>query len=178
MKVIDKFEEWAMVSMLVIMTGITFVQVVLRYVFGDGLTWALEFSMICFAFMIFLGISYGVRVGAHIGVDAAVKLLKSPMQRLVGVVAVVLSLIYVAMILTGSYEYVSKMKMVGIEFDDIPIERWQVLIVMPVGYCLVAFRFLQVLWRLLSGKDKGLHLADEAAEALAAHQVGKSEKSA
>lgn len=178
MKVLDKFEEWAMILMLATMTGVTFVQVVLRYVFGDGLTWALEFSMICFAFMIFLGISYGVRVGSHIGVDALVKLLKGPTQRLVGVLAVVLSLIYVSMILLGSYEYVSKMKMVGIEFDDLPIERWQVLIVMPIGYCLVAFRFLQVLWRLLIGKDKGLHLADEAAEALANHQVNPSEKSA
>jgi len=178
MKVLDRFEEWAMVSMLALMTGITFLQVVLRYVFGDGFTWALEFSMICFAFMIFLGISYGVRVGAHIGVDALVKSLKGPLQRWVGVLAVLLSLVYVTMILLGSSEYVSKMKMVGIEFDDLPIEKWQVLIVMPIGYSLIAFRFLQVLWRLLSGKDQGLHLADEAAEALAAHQLGQSEKSA
>jgi C4-dicarboxylate transporter, DctQ subunit len=68
--------------------------------------------------------------------------------------------------MVGSVEYVSKMKDVGIEFDDMPIERWQVLIIMPIGYAMVAFRFLQILWNLVSGKTTSLHLADEVADAM------------
>jgi hypothetical protein len=67
--------------MLAAMTGLTFTQVVLRYVFNSGFTWALEMTGLFFAVMIFVGISYGVRVGAHIGVDALVKLLPSPVRR-------------------------------------------------------------------------------------------------
>ncbi|MCY1314226.1 C4-dicarboxylate TRAP transporter small permease protein DctQ [compost metagenome] len=55
---------------------------------------------------------------------------------------------------------------VGIELEDMPIERWKVLIVMPIGYALVALRFLQILWNLVTGKTDSLHLADEAADAL------------
>jgi C4-dicarboxylate transporter, DctQ subunit len=47
-----------------------------------------------------------------------------------------------------------------------PIERWQVLAVMPFGYALMAWRFLQILMGLISGKTDALHLADEAAEAM------------
>ena len=59
------------------MTLTAFVQVVARYVFNYSFVWALELNGVLFAWLIFLGMSYGVRVGAHIGVDAVVKLLKA-----------------------------------------------------------------------------------------------------
>ena len=121
MKILDYFEEWVMSLMLLGMTALSFMQVVRRYVFNTGFSWTLELTMVLFAFMIFLGISYGVRVGAHIGVDALVNLLSPAKRRYVSIVAVVLSLVYVAFILVGSWTYVSKMMMVGIEFDDLPI---------------------------------------------------------
>jgi C4-dicarboxylate transporter DctQ subunit len=113
-----------------------------------------------------MGISYGVRVGAHIGVDAVVRLLGPAARRAVSIVAVLLCLAYTALVLVGATEYVAKMRMIGVELDDLPIERWQVLAVLPIGYALVAWRFLQVLWGLVSGRSDSLHLADEAAEAL------------
>jgi len=61
---------------------------------------------------------------------------------------------------------VLKMKDVGIEFEDMAIERWQVLAVMPLGYLLTGWRFIQILIGLVTGKTDSLHLADEAAEAL------------
>ena len=67
MRWLDRLEEWIVMLMLAAMTGLTFVQVVLRYVFNSGFTWALELTTVFFAVMIFVGVSYGVRVGAHIG---------------------------------------------------------------------------------------------------------------
>ena len=166
MKILDHLEEWIMSLMLLAMTSLAFMQVVRRYVFNTGYSWNLELTTVCFAIMIFVGISYGVRVGSHIGVDALVRVMPPGMQRASGIVVVLLCLVYVAFVLVGATEYVSKMKDVGIEFDDMPIERWQVLIIMPIGYLMVAFRFLQILWNLISGKATSLHLADEAADAM------------
>ena len=166
MRWLDRLEEWIVVFMLAAMTLVTFVQVVLRYVFNGGFTWALELTTVCFAVMIFVGISYGVRVGAHIGVDALVKLLPSGRRRAVSILAVLLCLAYAGIVLVGSYEYVGKMKEVGIELEDMPIPLWIVRAVMPFGYTLLALRFLQVLWRLITGKSDSLDLADEAADAL------------
>lgn len=174
MKFLDHLEEWSISLMLLAMTGLTFAQVVMRYVFNSGFTWAQELTTVFFAIMIFSGISYGVRVGSHIGVDALVKLMPVGPRRWVGVLAVVLSLVYVGFVITGSTTYVMKMKDVGIEFEDMSIERWQVLAVMPLGLALTGWRFVQILIGLLSGKLGGLSLADEAAEALKL----KSEESA
>ena len=37
---------------------------------------------------------------------------------------------------------------------------------MPIGYALMGFRFLQILFNLITGKTDSLHLADEAADAM------------
>ena len=166
MKILDRLEEWIISLMLLAMTGLTFLQVVMRYVFNSGFTWALELTTVFFAIMIFVGVSYGVRVGSHIGVDALVKLLPAGKRQAVALLAVALSLVYVGFILTGSMQYVLKMKDVGIELEDMSIERWQVLAVMPLGMALTGFRFLQIFYDLITGRADSLRLADEAAEAM------------
>jgi C4-dicarboxylate transporter DctQ subunit len=166
MRFIDRLEEWIVILMLAAMTGLTFMQVVLRYVFNSGFTWALEMTTIFFAVMIFVGISYGVRVGAHIGVDALVRLMPPALRRGVSIGVVLLCLGYCGIVIFGSYEYVSKMRIVGVELEDLPIPVWVARSIMPLGYALMSFRFLQVLWQLATGKSDSLHLADEAADAL------------
>jgi len=166
MKILDHLEEWIISLMLLAMTALTFTQVVMRYVFNSGLSWALELTTVFFAVMIFVGISYGVRVGSHIGVDALVKMLGPQPRRAISILAVLLSLLYIGLVLTGASQYVLKMRDVGIEFEDMPIQRWQVLAVMPLGYMLTGWRFLQILSGLITGKTDSLHLADEAAEAM------------
>ncbi|MCM2297204.1 TRAP transporter small permease [Rhodoferax sp.] len=166
MKILDHLEEWIIGLMLAAMTALTFLQVVMRYVFNSGFSWALELTTVFFAFMIFVGISYGVRVGSHIGVDALVKMMPHNTRRNVSILAVLLSLLYVGFVLTGSTIYVLKMKDVGIEFEDMPIERWMVLIIMPIGFLLTGWRFVQILIGLITGKTDSLRLADEAAEAM------------
>ena len=166
MKILNRLEEWIISLMLLAMTGLTFLQVVMRYVFNSGFTWALELTTVFFAILIFVGVSYGVRVGSHIGVDALVKLLPAGKRKAVALLAVALSLVYVGFILTGSMQYVLKMKDVGIELEDMSIERWQVLAVMPLGMALTGFRFLQIFYDLITGRADSLRLADEAAEAM------------
>lgn len=166
MKLLDHLEEWIVTVMLVLMTALTFLQVVLRYVFNSGFTWALELTTLFFAVMIFVGIGYGIRVGFHIGVDALVKKLSPRSQHAMGIVVVLLCLFYAGLVLYGSVLYVSKMHTVGIEMQDLPIPVWMARSVLPVGYALLAFRLGQVLWRLLTGELKRFTLGDEAADAL------------
>ncbi len=166
MKILDYLEEWIISLMLFAMTALSFMQVVRRYVFNTGYSWNLELTTVCFGIMIFVGISYGVRVGSHIGVDALVNLLSPAKRRMTSILAVFLCLVYVGFVLYGSTVYVSKIMDIGIEMDDLPIAKWQVLAIMPIGYALVGFRFLQIFYNLITGKTGSLHLADEAADAM------------
>jgi len=124
MKLLKRLDEWLIAILLAAMTLLTFAQVVMRYVFNSGFTWAQELTTILFAFMIFIGISYGVRVGAHIGVDALIKIFTPQVRRIVSVIAVLLCLLYAGMVIYGSFIYVMKMKKIGIELEDLPVQMW------------------------------------------------------
>ena len=73
MRWLERLEEGLIAFLMAAMTLIAFVQVVARYVFNYSFVWALELNGVFFAWLIFIGMSYGVRVGAHIGIDAVVK---------------------------------------------------------------------------------------------------------
>ena len=166
MKILDKLEELIVVVMLAAMTLLTFTQVVMRYGFNSGWTWALELTTVFFAVMIFVGISYGVRIGAHIGIDAVVSRLPTGVRRTVSIGVVLLCLLYAGLVIYGSWIYVAKMKVVGVELEDMAIPIWVVRAILPIGYALLTFRFLQVLWALIKGTSTSLHLGDEVAEAM------------
>ncbi len=166
MKILDRLEELIVVVMLALMTLLTFLQVVMRYGFNSGFTWAVELTTIFFAVMIFVGISYGVRTGAHIGVDALIRKFPPGPRRATSIIIVLLCMLYAGLVIYGSWIYVSKMKMVGIELDDLPIPIWAVRSILPLGYALLMLRLGQVLWALITGRSDRLHLGTEADDAL------------
>jgi C4-dicarboxylate transporter DctQ subunit len=166
MKFLNRLDEWLIAILLAAMTLLTFSQVVMRYIFNSGFTWAVELTSILFAGMIFIGISYGVRVGAHIGVDAVIRLLNPKARRVTSIVAVLLCLLYAGLVIYGASIYVLKMRSAGIELEDLPIQMWIVRAVLPVGFLLLVIRFLPVLVNLIRGKADHLLLANEVEEAL------------
>ncbi len=165
MRLTDRLEEGLLAVLLAVMVSITFMQVIARYVFNYSFVWALEVTTVLFAWLIFIGMSYGVRVGSHIGVDALVKSLGPTAARIVGTIAALLCIVYAVIVTIGGYQYVSKMYEVGILMQDVPIGQWIPRLVLPIGFALLGFRFAQVLYRLVSGKEAHL-LGDEAKEAL------------
>ena len=166
MRWIERIEEGLIALLLAAMTLLTFVQVVARYLFSYSFVWALELTGVLFAWLIFLGMSYGVRVGAHIGVDAVVKLLGPRAARIVGIVAASTCITYAALVTFGGVQYVRKMYDVGILMQDLPFEQWIPRLVLPLGFAILGLRFTWVLLRMLRGDDVHL-LGDEARDALA-----------
>jgi C4-dicarboxylate transporter DctQ subunit len=165
MRWLEYLEEALIALLMAAMTLVTFMQVVARYVFNYSFVWALELTGVLFAWLIFIGMYYGVRVGAHIGVDVLVRSLGDRAARIVASVATVLCIVYALIVAWGGYQYVAKMHDVGILMQDMPVQQWIPRLVIPLGFALLAFRFAQVLWRLASGQEVHL-LVDEAKDAL------------
>ena len=55
--IVNEIEETLIALILGAMTIITFVNVVLRYGFGSGLSWGLEVTVFLFAWLVLLGAS-------------------------------------------------------------------------------------------------------------------------
>jgi len=163
-RIANRLEEALIGLLLAAMTLVTFVQIVLRYVFNSGFTWAMEATTFLFGWMVLLGISYGVKVGSHIGVDVWVKKLGERNRRIVGIVASLLCVAYAVLMLVAAWNYERSLYAVGIDADDIPVQRWILLLALPVGFALLVWRIAQLAWRILTGKQTSVLVADEAAE--------------
>ncbi len=161
-----RLEEGLIALLLAGMTLITFSQVIARYIFNYSFVWALELNTFLFGGLIFFGMAYGVRVGTHIGVDALVKTLGRRSARNAGAVAALLCVVYSVILFYGSWVYVDKMYQIGIEAQDLPIPQWVPRLVLPIGFGLLILRYSALFYRIVTGKETGLHLADEAADAL------------
>jgi C4-dicarboxylate transporter, DctQ subunit len=160
-RAVNAFEEGAIAFLFAAMTLVTFSQVVARYVFNTGVVWALELTVYLFAWLVLFGMSYGVKVHAHLGVDAFARLFSTRAQRVLGLLAVAAGLVYGAILLIGSWQYVSKLFKIGIDSEDLPIPQWVPMAILPIGVALLMFRLAQVGWRIWRGQQVSL-LGDEA----------------
>lgn len=163
LRVIHRLEEGVIALLFAALTLITFIQVVLREL-GDSIGWAFELSRYLFAWLVLFGVSYGLRVGAHIGVDALVKLLPRPARRAIGLLAVALCIAYAALLISGAWDYIDKVWRFAT--DDLKIPRGLPYLIVPIGMALVLIRLLVIAWRIVKDEAEGFTVGDEAREAL------------
>ena len=163
--IINRLEENFIAFLLAAMTLITFSQVIARYFFNTGAVWALELTTYLFAWLVLFGMSYGVRVGAHIGVDVVTRYLPPNWQRFFAIFAALLCMTYCILLLIGGIQYVHMIYDLGIESEDLRILQWIPYSILPVGLILLFFRFTQVIIHIIRGKQNTLSV-DEASVAI------------
>lgn len=189
---ITRLEEGILASILVLMTLVTFSQVVARYGFNTGWNGALEMTRVLFAWLILFGMSYGIKIGSHLGVDAAVNLLPKKAQRATAIFAAIACILYAVILFSadwlsafgihskgGAWFYWSKMYKIGIGLDDLQypvfmqeafgmqdrVHRWVAYLILPFGLILFIVRCVQALWMIIKG-ERELMIASHEAEEL------------
>lgn len=104
-QIVNTFEETAIAVILGAMTLLTFFNVVLRYGFKTGITWGLEAVTFLFAWLVLFGISYAVKVTAHLGVDAVINIVAPKARRVLALLAAAMCLAYCALLMKGAWDY-------------------------------------------------------------------------
>lgn len=159
--IVDRVEEVVLSLIFAVMVLVTFSQVVARYVFNSGALWALELTTYAFAWLVLLGVSFGVKRSAHLGVDAFVKLFPDRARRIFALITVLAGLTYAVLIGIGALDYVGKLFRIGIHSIDLPIPRWIPYSGLLVGMALLVLRLIQAGIAIARGERTSL-LADEA----------------
>ena len=186
----DHIEETLIAALLGVMTLVTFANVIARYVFESNILWALEVTVFLFAWLVLIGASYCVKIGAHLGVDIVIHSVPEGPRRILGLLAVAASLAFCILVLIGAWQY--WLPFVGerawYEVNDIFMpnalqflagwlnegERWEKLprfipyFALPLGITLLTFRFLQAGWRILTGRQFSIIASHEVEEVLKA----------
>ena len=95
----ENLEKMLCVIFLALMSIIIVLQVFFRYVLNNSLSWSEELARYLFIWMIYVGISYGVKMDKHICVDAVYTFMPKSIKRGYAIVAYVLFLIFAVAIM-------------------------------------------------------------------------------
>jgi TRAP-type C4-dicarboxylate transport system permease small subunit len=93
---LNELAEWAMALLLAAMTLITGLTIAGRFLFSYSLFWADELTRFLLIWISFLGMSVGVRRGAHPGIDTLTRALSPRAARIILTSAAALSLLFFA----------------------------------------------------------------------------------
>ena len=170
----DKLEENLIALFMGLMTLITFANVIARYVFNSNILWALEATVFLFAWLVLIGVSYGVKKSIHLGVDVVLNIVSPPVRKFMTIVAVLCCLSFSILLLKGSWDYWSPFigKRAFLETEDIPMpdllqflsiwlndgERYEKLprfipyFALPLGLSLLTLRYFQLTLRVFRGE--------------------------
>jgi TRAP-type C4-dicarboxylate transport system permease small subunit len=91
---LNRLAEWVMGGLLAAMTALVGVQIAGRFLFGYSIFWSDELARFLLVWIAFLGMSIGVRRGAHPAVDSLVRALPPAWRRPAVFLAVACSLVF------------------------------------------------------------------------------------
>ncbi len=104
-KVVHELEETAIAVLLGMMTILTFVNVILRYVFNSMVIWGLEVVLILFAWLVLFGVTYAFKVTANLGVDAIISIVSPRARYVLALLSAACCLLYALLIAKGAWDY-------------------------------------------------------------------------
>lgn len=162
------FEEVLLFLLSAITVIVVFLQVFMRYVMGNSLSWSEELARYCSIWLIYIGISYGVKKHRHIKVDAFISLIKNKRVKLViNIISNLAFLVFAIFVVFRGYSIVEKLLELGqiSPANQIPIAF--IYLAAPFGMGLTAIRLVQnIINQCKTLLGKGDYTAEVDLEAL------------
>lgn len=138
---LDKhIEEYLLIILSCFTVFVIFLQVFMRYILSDSLSWSEEVARYAFIWMIYIGVSYGVKKNKHLGVDAFSMLFEKKGKIIIGIIANLCFLLFVTVITYYGIDIVTKITRESAALQ-LPM-KW-VYAAPVVGMILTTIRLLQ-----------------------------------
>jgi TRAP-type C4-dicarboxylate transport system permease small subunit len=144
----EHIEELFLVIFSIVMVTAIFIQVFMRYVIGSSLAWSEELARYCFIWLVYLGISFGVKKQRHIKVDVVLLLLKDKWKIVLNIIANIIFLAFAVFVVIYGYGIASKLLTFGQTSPALQLPMGLVYLATPVGMGLTAIRIIQQLFQL------------------------------
>lgn len=141
----DNAELYLCVFLMSFMTLVTFIQVVMRKVFNNSLSWSEEMARYVFIWLIYIGISYGCKLRKHIKIDAALNLFPKKLRPYIVVLGDILFIVFaVYIVYTGTVYSLSQMQY-NMRSPALKIPNEFVYMSTVVGFGLAVIRQIQTI---------------------------------
>lgn len=160
----ENLESTICMILLSSFTVVLFLQVVMRKVFNNSLSWSEELARYLFIWMVFIGISYGAKQMKHLKIDVFLKIFPKKVRPYIIIFADVIVLVFAAIVFYSAYVIVMQYFKLGASSPALKIPTWFVQSASLVGYGLTFIRQIQaIIYRVKELKAGDLE-AFEASE--------------
>lgn len=161
----NKAEERLLIFSLVFNVLLIFVQVVMRTVFRNSLSWSEELARYLFIWQIWLGTSIAVRENEHIRVTLIYSFVKNKfMQRVIHTLADLIWFAFCAFMTVNGNTLLQSMISRNATSSGLRIPLAFVYVVLPLASLLVCLRMLPILYRDVRGETNEPEESLEQAE--------------
>jgi len=118
------------------------VDVAMRYVFNHPILGGIEIVEYALVYITFLGASWAVPRGAHIDIDVAVQAMPKSWQRVCALLSNLIALgVAIVLAVFGTTVTWTAFTRGAFKPTVLEIPTWTVLLIIPIGSALMAFRF-------------------------------------
>lgn len=146
-KIDEHLEDIMLVALLAAMSLLIFVQVIMRYVFNNSLSWSEELARYMFVWMVYLAIGYAAKERKHIKIDAALWIFPKKIRPYIQMIGDLIVLVFSAFIIKTSFEYFLRIGMLGQKSAALGMPMQLVYIAPFIGFLLMFYRTVQTLVR-------------------------------
>ncbi|MBR8461529.1 TRAP transporter small permease [Campylobacter sp. faydin G-24] len=121
-------------------TLLTFVNVVMRYVFNSGFAWAGEMTNYLFIWSAFFGAAYGFKKGIHISVTILIEKFPPQLAKIYVVFSHILTMVFLLFIVVYSIQYLQILNEMDFMSVDLSIPQWIPMLVLPIAFLGASYR--------------------------------------
>jgi len=139
----NNIERVILLILLAAMTVVTVLQVFMRYVMESSLTWSEELARFCFIWLVYIGISYGVKRAKHVRVEAILSIVKRRGKFVINLIANVLFLYFAIYATYYGFTIMNTIQMSGQMAPSLGIPMSIMYLGMPIGMVLTVIRLIQ-----------------------------------
>ncbi|GGY44146.1 hypothetical protein GCM10011297_16360 [Bacterioplanes sanyensis] len=150
---ISKFEAFALAAGVLLMALNTCVNVVARFVFGEGLFFSGEINRILIILITFAGMGYAARHGRHIRMSALYDLLPKLGRKIVMTAIVILTAGVMYFLAYLSFEYVMSTYERGRILPALGFPIWWIYIWVPMGFAVTGVQYTMTAIKNLTADD-------------------------
>ena len=140
-KLADNFEGYCCAVMLAVMSVVVFMQVVFRFLIKSSLPWSEELSRYLLVYITYFGCAYGIKTGAHLGVEAFVLILPKTLQKLLNIVAQLGGLAVCLLIMKFGADIVMAQMQSGQLSPAMRLPMWTIYSAIPLGMAFCVIRY-------------------------------------
>ena len=157
---ITKVEEFVLCVITVVVTAITFINVLSRYVFHSNFAWSEELVINVFILMIMFGCGLCTKEGSMITLSLIFDNVGVKGKKIMTAIGTVVNLVFYSILIYTGFDKVADQIRTGKETFSLGWPEWVFTILLPIGAIFVALHAIEFVIDVVSGNAACVQTAE------------------